>query len=102
MNNFLLAVCTCLSNFIVATILFQFMNDSYNKTFHNKYVYCLAEAIVIIGITIVNLLGSTILNLVIWTIVVIMLSVVLYFNDYDNVLRSFLYNSNIRNSKKGG
>jgi len=66
------------------------MNESYNKTFHNKYVYCLAEAIVIIGITIVNLLGSTILNLVIWTIVVIMLSVVLYFNDYDNVLRRII------------
>ena len=45
---------------------------------------------VIIGITIVNLLGSTILNLVIWTIVVIMLSVVLYFNDYDNVLRRII------------
>ena len=38
MDDLLLSICTCLSCFIVATILFQFMNDRYNKTFHNKYL----------------------------------------------------------------
>lgn len=41
MDVFLLAICTCLSCFIIARILFQFMNDRYQKTFQSKHIYYL-------------------------------------------------------------
>ena len=87
MDNFLLAVCTCLSCFIVATILFQFMNDRYNRTFHNQYVYYFAEIIIIVGISIINLFNLWILNLIVWIIVIIIISYVFYFDDSNNALR---------------
>ncbi|MDE6432677.1 MAG: ATP-binding protein [Lachnospiraceae bacterium] len=87
MDDLLLAICTCLSCFIVATILFQFMNDRYNKTFHNKYVYYYIEIITIIGISIINLFNFWILNLIVWFVTIIIISFVFYFDDSDNTLR---------------
>lgn len=90
MDNLLLPICTCLSCFIVAAILFQFMNDRYNKTFHNKYVYYFVEIITIIVISVINLLNFWILNLIVWFISIIIISYVLYFDDSDNVLRRIM------------
>lgn len=87
MDDLLLAICTCLSCFIVATILFQFMNDRYNRTFHNKYVYYCVEIITIIGISIINLFDFWILNLIVWFAAVIVISCVFYFDDSNNMLR---------------
>lgn len=87
MDDLLLAICTCLSCFIVATILFQFMNDRYNKIFHNKYVYYYVEIITIIGISIINLFNFWILNLIVWFVAIIIISCVFYFDDSDNALR---------------
>lgn len=90
MDDLLLALCTCLSCFIVAAILFQFMNDRYNKTFHNKYVYYLVEVIAIIGISIINLLGFSVLNLIVWIAAVGILSYVFYFDDSDKALKRII------------
>ncbi|MDE6626449.1 MAG: GHKL domain-containing protein [Lachnospiraceae bacterium] len=87
MDDLLLAICTCLSCFIVATILFQFMNDRYNKIFHNKYVYYYVEIITIVGISIINLFNFWILNLIVWFVAIIIISCVFYFDDSDNMLR---------------
>lgn len=90
MNNVLLEICTCLSCFIVATILFQFMNDRYNRTFRNKYVYYLAEAITVIGISIINLFNLWALNLTVWVTVVLIISYVFYYDDSDHTLRRIM------------
>lgn len=90
MDDLLLALCTCLSCFIVAAILFQFMNDRYNKTFHNKYVYYFVEVIAIIGISIINLLGFSGLNLIVWIAAVGILSYVFYFDDSDKALKRII------------
>ncbi|KAI4447694.1 hypothetical protein C823_002213 [Eubacterium plexicaudatum ASF492] len=90
MDDILLALCTCLSCFIVAAILFQFMNDRYNKTFHNKYVYYFVEVIAIIGISIINLLGFSVLNLIVWIAAVGILSYVFYFDDSDKALKRII------------
>lgn len=87
MDDLLLAICTCLSCFIVIAILFQFMNDRYNKTFHNKYTYYFVEIISIIGISIINLFGISVLNLIVWIIAVIIISYIFYFDDSDNALK---------------
>lgn len=90
MDDLLLAICTCLSCFIVATILFQFMNDRYNRTFHNKYVYYCVEIIAIMGISIINLFNFWILNLIVWFVAIIIISSVFYFDDSDNMLRRIM------------
>lgn len=87
MDDLLLPICTCLSCFIVATILFQFMNDRYNKTFHNKQLYYFIEIITIIGISIINLFNFWILNLIVWFVAIIIISYVFYFDDSNNALR---------------
>ncbi len=87
MDDLLLAVCTCLSCFIIVTILFRFMNDRYNRTFHNKYVYYLAETAAIIGISGINLLGFSVLNFMVWVVAAILFSRLFYFDDSDNALK---------------
>ncbi len=73
MDDLLLAVSTCLSCFIVASILFQFMNDRYNKAYQNKGIYYLIEIITIIVIAIVNLYDFWNLNLVVWVVAIIII-----------------------------
>ena len=90
MDDLLLSICTCLSCFIVATILFQFMNDRYNKTFHNKYVYYFVEIVTIIGSSVINLFGISVLNLMVWIVIVIIICYVFYFDDSDNALKRII------------
>lgn len=87
MDDLLLAICTCLSCFIVTTILFQFMNDRYNKTFPHPYAYYFVEILATIGISVINLFGFSILNLIVWIISVMIVSYVFYFDDSDNGLK---------------
>ena len=42
MDKILLAICNGLSCFIICTILFQFMNERYKKSYSNKTLYIAA------------------------------------------------------------
>lgn len=90
MNDLLLVVCNCLSCFIVTAILFQFMNDRYNKTYQNKGIYFLIEIITIIVISIVNLYDFWNLNLVVWVVAIIIISNFFYYDDSDNSLKRII------------
>ena len=90
MDNLLLVVSTCLSCFIVAAILFRFMNDRYNKVFQNKYVYYIAEIVTIAVVSGINLLNVWILNLGIWFVVVFFISYFFYFDETGNGLRRII------------
>lgn len=87
MDGLLLSICSCLSCFIIVTILFQFMNDRYNKSFQNKSLYYLLEIVSIIVISIINLFHISILNLIVWIVAVFIISYVFYFDESDNVLK---------------
>lgn len=87
MDDLLLAACTCLSCFIVAAILFQFMNDRYRLTFQNKSVYYIAETATVTIAAGINLLDVWVLNLAIWVVVAFFISCFLYFDETDNGLR---------------
>lgn len=90
MDDLLLVVSTCLSCFIVAAILFRFMNDRYNKVFQNKYVYYIAEIVTIAVVSGINLLNVWILNLGIWFVVVFFISYFFYFDETGNGLRRII------------
>ncbi len=44
MDKILLAICNGLSCFIICTILFQFMNERYKKSYSNKTLYIAADS----------------------------------------------------------
>lgn len=49
MDKILLVICNGLSCFIICTILFQFMNERYKKSYSNRTLYIAAE--IAMGIT---------------------------------------------------
>lgn len=84
MDKILLAICNGLSCFIICTILFQFMNERYKKSYSNKTLYIAAE--IAMGITAfgINMLNFAILNLLIWFVGV---GVTVYFLYCNGVQR---------------
>lgn len=87
MDKILLVICNGLSCFIICTILFQFMNERYKKSYSNKTLYIAAE--IAMGITAfgINMLNFAILNLLIWFVGVGVTVYFLYYEDADRPIR---------------
>ena len=87
MDKILLAICNGLSCFIICTILFQFMNERYKKSYSNKTLYIAAE--IAMGITAfgINMLNFAILNLLIWFVGVGVTVYFLYYEAADRPIR---------------
>ena len=62
METMSLVICSCLSCFIVISILFQFMNERY-KSVLEGFIYSLVKWGLTIGISLINLIGNSVLNL---------------------------------------
>ena len=90
MENIILYLCSCLSCFIIITILFGFMNDRYNRTFTNKYIYIGTELGITFGIAVVNLVHNEILNITTWIVVVGLVACILYFEDFIKPVKRIL------------
>ena len=67
MDKILLVICNGLSCFIICTILFQFMNERYKKSYSNRTLYIAAEIAMGITAFYINMLNFAILNLVCWS-----------------------------------
>ena len=63
MEKAALYLCTIISCFIVVSIIWEFMNERYNRTLKNKYMYFAIEFGMIIVIAAINILGNAFLNL---------------------------------------
>lgn len=68
MDKILLVICNGLSCFIICTILFQFMNERYKKSYSNRTLYIAAEIAMGITAFYINMLNFAILNLLIWLV----------------------------------
>lgn len=90
MENIILYLCSCLSCFIVVTILYSFMDDRYNRTFASKYIYIGMKLGMTFGIAIVNLVNNEVLNLTIWFVVVGFVSYILYYEDFVKPVKRVL------------
>ena len=90
MENIILYLCSCLSCFIIITILCGFMDDRYNRTFANKYVYIGTELGITFGIAVVNLVHNEILNITTWIVVVGLVASILYFEDFIKPVKRIL------------
>jgi signal transduction histidine kinase len=66
------------------------MNERYNRTVKNSYVYFTIELSIIVGVTIINMFGNSILNLVVWIVVVALCAYFLFFEDFDRPLKRII------------
>ena len=87
MDKILLAICNGLSCFIICTILFQFMNERYKKSYSNRTLYIAAEIAMGITAFYINMLNFAILNLLIWFVGVGVTVYFLYYEDADRPIR---------------
>ncbi len=90
MENIILYLCSCLSCFIIVTILYGFMDSRYNRTFANKYIYIGIELGMTFGIAVVNLLHNEILNITTWIVVVGFVAYILYYEDFIKPVKRVL------------
>lgn len=82
MEHVILYLCSCLSCFIIVTILYGFMNDRYNRVFKNKYIYAAIELAMTFGIAVVNMFHNEILNITTWILLTGFVAYVLYYEDF--------------------
>lgn len=90
MENIILYLCSCLSCFIIVTILYGFMDNRYNRTFANKYIYIGIELGMTFGIAVVNLLHNEILNISTWIVMVGFVTYFLYYEDFIKPVKRVL------------
>ena len=90
MENIILYFCSCLSCFIIVTILYGFMDDRYNRTFANKYIYIGIELGMTFGIAVINLFHNEILIITTWIVMVGFVAYVLYYEDFIKPLKRIL------------
>lgn len=90
MDKILLVICNGLSCFIICTILFQFMNERYKKSYSNKTLYIAAEVAMGNTAFCINMLNFAILNLLIWFVGVGVTVYFLYYEAADRPIRRIM------------
>lgn len=68
-------VISCLINTI---IIFQFMDEHYNRVYQKKYYYILTEIIVCISLVMVNSIGIPLINIFSWMLIFNLIVIFLY------------------------
>jgi len=66
------------------------MDDRYNRTFTNKYIYIGIELGMTFGIAVVNLLHNEILNITTWIVAVGFVAYILYYEDFIKPVKRVL------------
>ncbi len=81
MDKILFLLCSLLSCLIVISILFQFMNSNYERNYHNKHIYIIANGLSVAVLTIINMMNHAILNLLVYLLIIGMCAYFLYHED---------------------
>lgn len=90
MEKATLYLCTIISCFIVVSIIWEFMNARYNRTFKNEYMYFAIEFGMIIIIAAINILGNAFLNLFVWAVGIGLSACFLYYENIDKPIKRIL------------
>lgn len=90
MKTVVLYMSSCLSCFIVMTILLEFMNERYKRSFKNKYLYLAVKLGLTAAIAGVNMMNSAILNFLFWVAAVAGCAYCLYYEDADKPVKRIL------------
>lgn len=90
MEKAALYLCTIISCFIVVSIIWEFMNERYNRTLKNKYMYFAIEFGMIIVIAAINILGNAFLNLFVWAVGIGLSACFLYYENTDKPIKRIL------------
>lgn len=90
MKTVVLYISSCLSCFIVMTILLEFMNERYKRSFKNKYLYLTVKLGLTAAIAGVNMMGFAVFNFVVWVAVVAGCAYFLYYENADKPVKRIL------------
>lgn len=90
MKTVVLYMSSCLSCFIVMTILLEFMNERYKRSFKNRYLYLAVNLGFTAAIAGVNMMDSAISNFLVWVVVVAGCAYFLYYEDADKPVKRIL------------
>ena len=90
MEKAALYLCTVISCFIVVNIIWEFMNERYNRAFKNKYIYFVIEFGMVIAIAAVNILENAFLNLFVWAVGIALSAYFLYYENADKPVKRIL------------
>lgn len=90
MKNVVLYTSSCLSCFIIMTILLEFMNERYQKSYKNKYLYIVARLGITAIIAAVNMINSAFFNFIIWIVAVAVCAYCLYYENANKPLKRIL------------
>ena len=81
MEKILLVFCSLLSCFIITYILFQFMDERYQRAYKNKFVYLWSGMGATVFMAVLNLLDISMLNLSAWIVLFAAGASILYFEN---------------------
>ena len=90
MEKLLIIFCALLSCFIVTYIMFQFMDERYQRAYQNKSVYFWSEVGTTLIMAVLNLLNVPILNMSAWLVLVGVWAGVLYFENSVKSIKRFM------------
>lgn len=81
---------SCLSCFIVMTILLEFMNERYKRRFKNKYLYLAVKLGLTVAIAGVNMMNIAVFNFAVWVAAAAGCACFLYYEDAGKPVRRIL------------
>lgn len=90
MDRILLLLCSFLSCYIIISLLFQFMNESYERSYKGKYIYIVIKYIMIIALVVVNMLNNPFLNLLTCIMIVGVCACFLYHENGNGAQRRII------------
>lgn len=87
MQNIVLYFSSCLSCFIVITMLLGFMDGRYHRTVKKGYIYIGIKVCFVFGIAFVNMLNNAFFNFTMWIFFVSFSAFFLYYEDLEKPLK---------------
>lgn len=90
MEKLIIYLCSCLSCFIIISILIEFMDGRYKRTYKSKMVYIGAKLLVTFGIAVINMFEYAYWNFLGWVIAVAGSACVLYYENFDKPVKRIL------------
>ncbi|MBO5426575.1 MAG: GHKL domain-containing protein [Lachnospiraceae bacterium] len=90
MEKISLYICTFLSCLIIVNIIFNYMDAKYGRALKKGYIYFVAQLLMILVISIINLKGNAFANFVIWMTLIALYVNFLYFENNDKPLKRII------------
>lgn len=87
MTEILNVASNLLSNFILCTIIFRFLDERYEKALQRYVWYIAGRVFLILALTAVNVFNNSVLNLLSWIVTIAVVAFFLYYEETEKGLK---------------